>query len=393
MGPPRVPNLALSRRRPSVGFPAARTEGRGVAEPDGTVVIVKLQGGLDGLSVVIPYTDSAYAARRPTISVPRPGDRHGAIDLGRGLGLHPALAPLHESAGRAERFAVICGVGVPDHENGVRSHLPSREFLHRGGRGETESWIARLLRFEGMTEQAVWSFESGAQPMVEGVAASRPVVAIGASAPALSARDRAWSPERPGSGRPSASPHWADVEWMSSADRLARGYPEGRLGRSLAASADMIRADRGLRLVVVDHDGYDTHVDQGDGRTGLLTRKLSRLARAVAAFWTDIGERDSAGGPVTVIAITEFGRAIDENGSGGTEHGRGGVALAIGDEVVGGVHGDLPSLADDEVWPVSVDIRRVLADAVASHGFRPWRSATFPGLSLPNRSLGLLLSP
>ena len=354
-------------------------------------MLVKLQGGLDGLSVVIPYTDSAYVDRRPSIAVARPGERHGAIDLGRGLGLHPALAPLHESAGRAERFAVVCGVGVPDHEDGVRSHLPSREFLHRGGRGETESWVARLLRFEGMTDRAAWSFESGDQPMVEGVAISRPVVAVGAGA--ASARADAWSPERPKPGRPGVSPQWADIDWMSSADRLARGYPEGRLGRSLAATADMIRADRGLRLVVADHDGYDTHVDQGDGRGGTLTRKLDRLARAIAAFWTDISERDPVDGPVTVIVITEFGRAIDENDSGGTEHGRGGVALAIGDEVVGGVHGDLPSLVADEVWPVSVDIRRVLADAVASHGFRPWRGGIFPGLPLPNRSLGLLLSP
>ena len=93
------------------------------------------------------------------------------------------------------------------------------------------------------------------------------------------------------------------------------------------------------------------------------------------------------------MVVSEFGRAIAENGSGGTEHGRGGVALAIGDRVVGGVHGDLPSLVDDDVWEVGIDVRRVFADAVTCHGFHPWRGAVFPGLPLPNRSLGLLLSP
>ena len=96
---------------------------------------------------------------------------------------------------------------------------------------------------------------------------------------------------------------------------------------------------------------------------------------------------------MTVVVVSEFGRAIDENGSGGTEHGRGGVALVMGDRVVGGVHGDLPRLAIDEEWQVTVDVRRVLADAAATHGFRPWRGGIFPRLSLPNRSLGLLLSP
>ena len=58
-----------------------------------------------------------------------------------------------------------------------------------------------------------------------------------------------------------------------------------------------------------------------------------------------------------------------------------------------GVHGDQTAMDDDEVWPVTVDVRRVLADAVSSHGFRPWWGGVFPDLPLPNRSLGLLLSP
>ena len=149
--------------------------------------------------------------------------------------------------------------------------------------------------------------------------------------------------------------------------------------------------------MAIDHPGYDTHVDQGDGRSGVLSHKLDRLARALAAFWSEVdegrGDEDRQDDPVTVVVVSEFGRAIDENGSGGTEHGRGGVAVALGDRVVGGVHGDLPTLAVDDVWPVGVDVRRVLADAVACHGFRPWRAAVFPGLPLPNRSLGLLLSP
>ena len=371
---------------------------------------INLVGGVDGLSVLVPFADRAYAGRRPGLAIGGPGERYGAIDLGRGLGLHPALAPLHRAVGRSDRLAVIAGVGVPDRQGGDRNHVPSREFLHRGGRNQFEGWATRLLRFEGMGAEEVWSFGDGPHPMFEGLADRRvervrPVharsqAACAGVAPAGRCREeRGLVDSTGGDGGPV---RWSRAEWRSPADRLARGYPEGQLGRSLAAVVDMRRSGAGPRLVAIDHSGYDTHVDQGDGRSGVLAHKLDRLARALAAFWTEIDQtRGGAGGvaatgdddPVTVVVVSEFGRAIEENGSGGTEHGRGGVALALGDRVVGGVHGDLPSLVDDEVWEVGIDVRRVLADAVTCHGFHPWRGAVFPGLPLPNRSLGLLLSP
>jgi uncharacterized protein (DUF1501 family) len=364
-------------------------------------VVVNLVGGLDGLSVLVPFTDRAYVARRPGLAVASPGERYGAIDLGRGLGLHPALAPLYEFAGRSDRFAIIGGVGVPDRHGGDRNHLPSREFLHRGGRHQREGWATRLLRFEGMGMRAVWSFGEGPHPMFEGLsgAAAEPArpVTVGAQAACAGVPLGAPGTIAGPADALVGEVRWSDAQWSAPADRLARGYPEGQLGRSLATIVDMRRHGSGPRLVGIDHPGYDTHVDQGDGRSGVLAHKLDRLARALAAFWAEVsdGRDDEArrDDPVTVVVVSEFGRAIDENGSGGTEHGRGGVALAVGDQVVGGVHGDLPSLVDDEVWPVGVDVRRVLADAASSHGFRPWRGAVFPGLSLPNRSLGLLLSP
>ncbi|GJM38899.1 MAG: hypothetical protein DHS20C19_22660 [Acidimicrobiales bacterium] len=394
---------ALGAGMAAAGIPVAGAEGRGVAEPGGTVVVIHLVGGVDGLSVLVPHGDPRYNERRPTIAVAAPGERYGAIELDRGLGLHPALAPIWNRLGPTDQLAVICGVGVPDNGDGNRSHLPARDFLHRGGRHEPEGWASRLLRFEGLDGAAVWSFGPGPHPMFDGlagaVAANRPTVSVGAHrdpAGAVSAVSRAYGGGsdigRSGQAALAASGRWSNTSWTSAADRLARGYPEGRLGRSLAATADMIREDRGLRLVAIDHDGYDTHVDQGGGRSGVLAHRLDRLARGLTAFWTDVEDADDRA-PVTVVVVSEFGRAIDENGSGGTEHGRGGVALALGDRVVGGVHGDLPDLDTDEVWPVSVDIRRVCADAVSSHGFRPWRGGVFPGLPLPNRSLGLLLSP
>ena len=389
-----VSGASTGAGRAASGIPLGPATGRGVAEPSGTLVFVNLVGGLDGLSVLVPHGDPAYGRRRPGLAVGPPGERYSAIDLGRGLGLHPALVPLHEVAGRADRLAVIAGVGIPDgHDHG--RHVPARAFLQQGGAGESSGWAARLLQFEGMGMAATWSFGDSPHRMFDGLG---PVL-VEETSVALAAVNRSRGsagdvPERGSS--PSPVPRWSDTPWPSPADRLTRGYPEGRLARSLAVTADLIRTDPGLRIVGIDQSGYDTHVDQGDARSGVLTHKLDRLARALAAFWIDLSEggrgADSASQPVTVVVVSEFGRAIDENGSGGTEHGRAGVALAFGDLVVGGVHGDVPSIERDESWPVTIDVRRVLADAAASHGFRPWRSGVFAGLSLPNRSLGLLLS-
>jgi len=386
--------------------------GRAVSRPSGTLVVVNLVGGLDGLSVVVPHGDPAYAARRPGLAVAAPGERYGAIDLGRGLGLHPSLAPLQNCVGRSERLAFIGGVGVPDRQGGDRNHLPCREFLHRGGRGQTEGWAARLLRFEELNGDATWSFGDGPHPVFEGLhpEASAPTKRVSVGRRHDQGRADWGHSESNGENELDATGpvthgsavRWSDTDWSSPAARLSRGYPEGRLGRSLAATADRIREDRGLRIVAIDHPGYDTHVDQGDGRSGVLAHRLDRLSRALVAFWGDIlagreraadDNRTGQPNPVTVVVVSEFGRAIEENGSGGTEHGRGGVAFALGDQVVGGIHGDFPSVAHGEVLPVTVDIRRVIADAAASHGFRPWRGGIFPRLALPNRSLGLLLSP
>ena len=272
--------------------PALLQQGRGVAAPEGTLVIITLVGGIDGLSVLVPHADRAYAGRRPGLAVEPPGERYGAIDLGRGLGLHPALAPLWRAVGRADRLAVIGGVGVPDSHGGDGRHLPSREFVHRGGRHLSQGWATRLLRFEGMGSEAVWSFGAGSHPIFDGlddgVAGPEPAVVGGAqrvgagrSTPAIT---DAW---RPRSSR-SETVRWSDTPWPSAADRLARGYPEGRLGRSLATTVDMLRAGAGVRIVAIDHAGYDTHVDQGDGRSGVLTHRLDRLARSLAAFWADV---------------------------------------------------------------------------------------------------------
>ena len=105
----------------------------------GTLVVVFLRGGMDGLSVVVPAGDPHLAAARPRIAVP-PAT---LLPLDRGFGLHPALAPLHPLWGRGQ-LAAVHGVSTPDVS---RSHFQAQDCLERGGSstGTAEGWLDRVL--------------------------------------------------------------------------------------------------------------------------------------------------------------------------------------------------------------------------------------------------------
>ena len=118
-------------------------------------------------------------------------------------------------------------------------------------------------------------------------------------------------------------------------------YPSGRLGRSLMQIAQLIKADLGLEIAFADAGGWDTHVNQGSDQ-GQLAGRLDELGRALAAFAQDLGERLA---DVVVLTMSEFGRTVRENGTGGTDHGHATAMFVLGGGVRGGrVLGRWPGL-------------------------------------------------
>ena len=116
-------------------------------------------------------------------------------------------------------------------------------------------------------------------------------------------------------------------------------YPNTDLGKALRDVARLIKADVGLQVACVDYGDWDMHAGMGDVDGGWMADHLSELAGALAAFHTDLGSKKQ---DVTLVTLTEFGRRIEENGSGGTDHGYGQVVMMLGGGVNGGqVHGDL----------------------------------------------------
>jgi uncharacterized protein (DUF1501 family) len=172
----------------------------------------------------------------------------------------------------------------------------------------------------------------------------------------------------------------------------ANGAQYSPQARPLMELAQLIRADVGLRAGWIDVGGWDTHQGQGDAERGRLPRLLDAAGSALAAFRTDLGARMQN---VVVLVMSEFGRTVRENGTGGTDHGHGNVMLLLGGPVRGKkVYGRWPGLDAEARFEgrdlaVTTDFRSVLSELASRHLGAKDMSRVLPGFR-GSGSLGLL---
>jgi uncharacterized protein (DUF1501 family) len=156
-------------------------------------------------------------------------------------------------------------------------------------------------------------------------------------------------------------------------------YPSTALGAALASVARTLRADIGVSAVTVDSGNWDMHTGVGRAEGGWMQRNAAELAGSIAAFFADLG---AVADKVTLVTISEFGRRVQENASGGLDHGWGNVMLVAGAGVKGGAYyGRWPGLQNtlDADLPVTTDYRSVLAEIVAARTSAS-TATVFPGL-------------
>lgn len=375
-----------SRRRLLVGAGAAGLAlGTGLggvrvsfaAQPSGgTLVVVFLRGGMDGLSALVPAGDPHLAAARPDIAVPQ----SAALPLDRTWGLHPALSSLHE-LWRHGRFTAVPAVSTPDIS---RSHFQAQDYLERGGSatGASSGWLNRALEAAGPGTplQALTVGKSTARSLV-GARATTSLRALDALTLRIgddARRERAvraLEALHAGVDHPLAADAAAALESLGAA-RLAAAlapepgadYPDDDPGPQLRDVARLVKADVGLRVACVDVGGWDTHVGQGGVDGGTMADRLGALDRALGAFVADLGP---AGDAVTVVVMTEFGRRVAQNANRGTDHGHGAAVLLVGGGLAGGRvhgawHGLAPDVLDDGDVPGWNDYRDLLAELVTT---------------------------
>ena len=158
-------------------------------------------------------------------------------------------------------------------------------------------------------------------------------------------------------------------------------YPRTAYGESLRQIAQLVKADVGLEVAFAESGNWDHHVNEG-GATGILATRLDDFSRGIAALATDLGDRME---DVVVLTMSEFGRAVTENGNRGTDHGHGNAMLLLGGKVQGGrVYGRWPGLRTEQRFEgrdlaVTTDFRDIFAEIVVRHlgGRNP--ATIFPG--------------
>jgi uncharacterized protein (DUF1501 family) len=388
--------LAGSRlTRVALAAPGAQTP----ANPH-HLVVVFLRGGWDALNVlpVLGGPDRAYyEAARPTLRI----SESVILPLNDTLGFHPALAPLYELY-QDGRLAVVPACGLA---HDTRSHFDAMEFMELGtpGRKTTGAgWITRALQTDPHLSNGVLmpALSTSGQPTA--LLNAPNTVTMGTSSDfslwdAGYVADQRAALRRMYAGERGLADQWLRRAGAAALDALdvveranpteyvpANGaeYPDDYFSVNLQTVAQMAKSDVGLRVSTVDLGGWDTHEYQGDGANGYFNDLLGQLARGLAAFYTDLGERAQ---DTTIVVMSEFGRRLAQNASQGTDHGHGSAMLVLGGRVNGGqLFGEWPGLSTEQLYDgadlaITTDYRAVLSDVLVNALGNPNVEAVFPG--------------
>jgi uncharacterized protein (DUF1501 family) len=377
-----------------LGFDPVRTlAGRDSETPDGVLVVVFQRGAADGLHMVVPYRDSRYRSAREALALGEPGKVSGTtLDLGDGFSFHPAMSsllPFYQS----RRLAVVHAVGSPDP---TRSHFDAQDYMESGTPGvksTRDGWLSRALSAIGSSSP--FAAVSLTSRMPRSLAGSKDAIALadfsrlgaGRGSETLAERiERMYAADDSEEFAQAGEEAFRAVEMFREEDPLSRPpregvrYPRGREARPFQQLAQLLKSDLGIRIAFVESNGWDTHFGQG-GATGQMANLLRGLSESIAAFLEDVG----SDAPVTLLTATEFGRTVEINGAGGTDHGHGSAMLLAGAGVQGGrVHGDWLGLDRKNLYEgrdlaVTTDFRDLFQEAASRALGLPEATELFPG--------------
>lgn len=368
------------------------------------LVCLFLRGAMDGLSVVVPHAEPAYYKARTSIAIPEPGKgEHAALDLDGRFGLHPRLSPLMP-AWDAGELALVHAVGSP---HPTRSHFEAQGYMESGtlGAATRDGWVGRTLAELPASSTDTFRAVAFADNIPRGMRGAPGVLAMrNLESLALRGPEKLRSRLEQGFARLYAAKddplHRAGREALTAIAR-AREIPKPRPGsdypnaaRPLAEIAELIKANIGLRAAWIDVGGWDTHQGQGNAENGRLPGLLDGLGRSLAAFRRDLGDRF---GDVVVLTMSEFGRTVRQNGTGGTDHGHGTAMLVLGGSVNGKrVYGHWPGLEPADLYEgrdlaVTTDFRDLFAELANKQLGAQSLDKVFPGHApKPENALGVL---
>ena len=328
---------------------------------DPILVVIQLTGGNDYLNTLIPYGDPLYYDNRTNVGIPQAE----VLPINDYVGLHPAASAIKDLYDDG-KVAIINGVGYPTPN---RSHFRAMDIWHtcEPDKVGNEGWLGRVIRDIDPKSENVLTGVNFGRGLPRALALSGvPVASVAVletygvltgitgepeRSEALDVFSRMYAPTI-GSGPVMDYLGQTGLDALKGADILKTApdkyestveYAETSIGKNLQGIAKVLTADLGTRIFYTQHGGYDTHANQGPAHPKLWTE----LSQGISDFYADLREHDTADN-VLMFVFTEFGRRVKDNGSG-TDHGSGGMALAIGDPVKGGLYSEYPSLKAEDL--------------------------------------------
>ncbi len=325
------------------------------SKQDPVIVVLQLSGGNDYMNTVVPYNDPLYRDYRPTVNV----GEDEVLTLDDKIGLHPTMGPIQDMY-KDGNVAILHGVG---YENSPRSHFRSMDIWHTCEPDTlgTEGWLGRVVRELDPDKQNVVTAVSMGPALFRALVAPNVPVATVENIDSyglltditpeeklnrvLGRYKRMYSPAI-GTGPVMDYLGQTGLDALKGAEILNVApetysstveYSDSSIARKLKGIAQVHLAGLGSRVFYCDHGSFDTHADQ----LGTHHKLWTEVSQAIRDFFDDL-EEHNAGDNVVMFLFSEFGRRVYDNGSG-TDHGAGGVCLAIGKSVKGGQYGQYPS--------------------------------------------------
>lgn len=301
---------------------------------DRRFVFIIQRGAADGLNIVVPYADPDYARLRGALAI----DPAAAIRLDGTFALHPSLA---QTAGMfAQSQALFVHAVASPYRD--RSHFDGQNVLETGGTQpyqRKDGWLNRLVTMLPKAGDQAIALAATVPMALRGPAQ---VTSYGPSALPTASDDLMLRVGQLYGEDAQLQPLWAaalDAQRIAGTD--ANKPDPASLG---ALTARFLTKPDGPRIAMLETGGWDTH----SGQAGRLSAQLKALDTLLAAM------RDGLGpiwAQTTVLIATEFGRTAAANGTGGTDHGTGSVAMLVGGAVRGGrVIADWPGLSHSALY-------------------------------------------
>ena len=325
-----------------------------------SLIVIQLSGGNDYLNTVVPYSDGRYYDYRSTVNIPQ----NKVIPIDDQYGFNPSMGPV-KALWDEDKVAIINGIG---YENPNRSHFRSMDIWHTAEPDSIgkEGWLGRAIRdldpqgenvltginfgrglpralacpgvsvasvgdldtyglFPDVQDEELRMFTLEAFSKMYGGAAGRD--------PVMDLLGRTGQDALKGADILRTAP----AMYKSSVE-----YGPDSLAQNVKSISQVFHANLGARVLYTQHGPFDTH----SGELLSHAKLWDEVAGAVGCLMDDLKEHGTED-DASILIFSEFGRRIQDNGSG-SDHGSAGVAFMIGGAVNGGMYGEYPSLAEAE---------------------------------------------